>query len=160
MFFEELIPLIILASVPVVGVIGWTLVKMTEHIFGRNKLNNRDVQRLLNKLDNSETETAKLKNRLENLEVILTGMDSDLMDDLLSSHEFENKEYDKHKVEQFAQSLKGTKSRLERPSYTQVEQEEDVSEQSVQNNLKGVVNKLLTKIDVYLDEQELKNRIK
>lgn len=157
MFFEELIPLIILASVPVVGVIGWTLVKMTEHIFGQNKLNNRDVTRLLNKLDNSETETAKLKNRLENLEVILTGMDSDLMDDLLKSTELENKEYDKHKVEQFAQSLKGTKKRLEKPSYAQPE---DVSDQSVQNNLKGVVSKLLTKIDVYLDEQEMKNRIK
>ena len=157
MFFEELIPLIILASVPVVGVIGWTLVKMTEHIFSRSKLNNRDIERLLNKLDSTETETVKLKNRLENLEVILTGMDSDLMDDLLSSHKFENKEYDKHKVEEFAQSLKGTKNRLERPSYAQPE---DIADQSVQNNLKGVVSKLLTKIDVYLDEQELKNRTK
>ena len=156
MFFEELIPLIILASVPVVGVMGWTLVKMTEHIFGRNKLSNRDVQHLLTKVENSEKETIKLKNRLENLEVILTAMDSESVDDLLNSHEYENKKYDTQKVEQFAQSLKGAKKRLETTSSTKQNREEE----SVQNNLKGVVNKLLTKIDVYLDEQEMKNRIR
>jgi hypothetical protein len=156
MFFEELIPLIILASVPVVGVVGWTLVKMTEQIFGQNKINNKDVQHLLNKLDNSEKETVKLKNRLENLEVILTAMDSETVDHLLNSHEYETKESDTQKVEQFAQNLKGAKKRLDKASVVTQDREDE----SVQNNLKGVVNKLLTKIDVYLDEQEMKNRIK
>lgn len=158
MFFEELIPLIILASVPMVGVIGWTLVKMTEHIFGRNKLSNRDIERLLNQLEKSEAETSQLKNRLENIEVILTTIDdNEAVDDLLNSYQFEKNKHDRGKVEQFAQSLKDSRSSLQKELDKNIH---NPKEEAAQNNFKGSVGKLLNKIDLFLDEQELKKRIK
>lgn len=132
-----MIPLLILCSTPIFWIIGWTMIRITETITGRRIEGGGMNLKLLGRGSSQDTE--ELKERIENLEAIVTGMDDELLEDLLRSQKINTNKYDRIRLENLARSLRSSQSS---------------NNDSVTENIKAVANKLLKRIETALDEQE------
>jgi cell division septum initiation protein DivIVA len=109
-----------------VSVVCLTAYKITELLVGKGK-NNAEMQQL-----NAHNED--LRQRIENLETIITGIDSELLDGMIKINSMSEAQKNKKVIGDMAQKIN------------------DKSADSIEKNMQSVLNKVLKKIDNLLDD--------
>lgn len=129
---EDIIAITLIFGTPIVGIISWTVIKGLQIITGRGKysLSNKDILQL-------KAENTEMKQRLENLEVIVTNADPTLMENYI-------------KIQQQTKQAQLNQNQYNSSSYYQKRNPEIPLEE----NFKTVVNKMLLKVDSMLDDKK------
>jgi glutamyl-tRNA reductase len=143
---NEIIPLAIIMSVPLTGIVGWTLVTIARTIFGKS-LTSKETKQMLAEINQLRQEREEMKQRVENLETIVTGIDSELLEGFIKLQSINNPQANKQKVERMASNANPQRQQ-QLPPYNQ---------QSIDENLRSIVNKILLRVDSFLDENNKKN---
>jgi hypothetical protein len=124
---EDIIAITFIFGTPIIGILSWTFIKSLQILTGRGKysLSNKDLLQI-------KAENEELRQRLENLEVIVTNADPTLMENYLRVQQ-QNKQ---------AQINQGqwNGTHFKKPQEVPLEE-----------NFKSVMNKMLQKVDTMLD---------
>ncbi len=130
---EDIIAITFIFGTPIIGILSWTFIKGLQIITGRGKysLSNKDILQL-------KGENEEMRQRLENLEVIVTNADPTLMENYV-------KLQNQHKQSQLNQ-------RQYQSSYNNFQRKEQ--EVPLEENFKSVMNKMLLKVDTMLDDKK------
>jgi len=129
---EDIIAITFIFGTPIVAILSYTFIKGLQIITGRGKysISNKDI--LLIKAENEE-----MKQRIENLEVIVTNADPVLMENYVKLQN-QNKQ-----------------SQLNQPQYqSQTNFSRKGQEVPLEENFKAVMNKMLLKVDTMLDDKK------
>ena len=131
---EDIIAITLIFGTPIVGIVSWTVIKGLQIITGRGKysISNKDLLQL-------KAENEEMKQRLENLEVIVTNADPTLMENYI-------------KLQQ--QTKQAQLNQSQYSNYTQKRNQEVPLEE----NFKSVMNKMLLKVDSMLDDKKGYNK--
>ncbi|MEM6298544.1 MAG: hypothetical protein AAF740_07650 [Bacteroidota bacterium] len=141
------LPVLLLASTPAVGILGWTLVRMTQSIFGKPmNLSRKQSKQLVQDLSHFKDENTYLNERLENLEVIISGIDPELLE---SSMRLQSPEV-RDSYQKVARAMRNQQSRS---GQSQKETQED----SLSKNVKNLLNKIVKNIDKAIEESQVNN---
>lgn len=129
---EDIIAITLIFGTPIVGIISWTVIKGLQIITGRGKysLSNKDLLHL-------KAENEEMKQRLENLEVIVTNADPTLMENYI-------------KLQQQAKQAQLNQAQYHNTNYYQKRN----PEVPLEENFKSVMNKMLLKVDSMLDDKK------
>jgi BMFP domain-containing protein YqiC len=130
---EDIIAVTFILGTPIVGILSWAFIKSLQIITGRGKysLSNKDLLQI-------KAENEELRNRIENLEVIVTNADPTLMESYLKQQQ-QNKQ---------AQLNQG-QNQWNTTNYGRKPQEIPLEE-----NFRTVMNKMLQKVDTMLDDKK------
>lgn len=129
---EDIIAITFIFGTPIVAILSYTFIKGLQIITGRGKysISNKDI--LLIKAENEE-----MKQRIENLEVIVTNADPVLMENYVKLQN-QNKQ-----------------SQLNQPQYqSQTNFSRKGQEVPLEENFKAVMNKMLLKVDTMLEDKK------
>jgi BMFP domain-containing protein YqiC len=85
-----------------------------------------------------QSQNEELKQRIENLETIITGIDTDLLDGMIKINSLSEAQKNKKQISDWAAKIN------------------DKSSDSLEKNVQSVLNKFLKKIDSLLDEPDKK----
>lgn len=122
--------LMLLISVPLVITMGLVISKIVQAVLGGgNSMNNRNLQAMENKVQ-------ELQERIENLETIITSIDSDLLDGVMKMHAGNNPKNAQQQAQRLAESAN---NRTDIP---------------LDENFKMILNKILLKVDSFLDDKK------
>jgi thiamine pyrophosphate-dependent acetolactate synthase large subunit-like protein len=129
---EDIIAITLIFGTPIVGIISWTVIKGLQIITGRGKysISNKDILHL-------KAENEEMKQRLENLEVIVTNADPTLMENYV-------------RLQQQAKQAQLNQNQYNSYGYSQKRNQEIPLEE----NFKSVMNKMLSKVDSMLDDKK------
>ncbi|TAH20947.1 MAG: hypothetical protein EAZ08_04350 [Cytophagales bacterium] len=128
---EDMIAVTFIFGTPIVAILSYTFIKGLQIITGRGKysLSNKDILQIKN-------ENEQMKQRIENLEVIVTNADPVLMENYVKLQN-QNKQ-----------------SHLNQPQYqSQSSFSRKGQEIPLEENFKAVMNKMLLKVDTMLDDK-------
>jgi hypothetical protein len=130
---EDIIAITFIFGTPIIGILSWTFIKGLQIITGRGKysLSNKDILQL-----KAENET--MRQRLENLEVIVTNADPVLLENYIKSQ-------NQHQQSQQNQPQYWS-------SYNSFQRK--AQETPLEENFKSVMNKMLLKVDTILDDKK------
>ncbi len=148
MYFGDLLLPILLFSVPIVGIAGWTIVRVAESIFGPGKLNKQETKLLVEKVKYLERENQDLQRRTENLEAIIANLDGELLEGFMKLQTHTHQ--DTSRVKQYAQfaHYQSNASNNQQSAFDKMEGLENV-----EKNIRIVLNKLLQRIENFIDEK-------
>ncbi len=132
---EDVIAVTFIFGTPIVAILSWTFIKGLQIVTGRGKysLSNKDILQI-------KAENGEMKQRLENLEVIVTNADPVLMENYMKLQN-QNKQ----------SQLNGQPQYQSYNSFSKREQEIPLEQ-----NFKSVMNKMLLKVDTMLDEKKIR----
>lgn len=138
------LPTLLIASTPVAAVVGWTLVRMVQSVFGKPmKLSRKETRQLVHDLQHFKDENAYLSERVDNLETIITSVDPELLE---SSMRLQSPD--------FRSSYHKVKKAVNRNHATQRSQTRSQPEESLGKNVKSLLNKVVKRLDKAMDEHE------
>lgn len=128
---EDVIAITFIFGTPIVAILSYTFIKGLQIITGRGKysLSNKDILQL-------KSENEQMKQRIENLEVIVTNADPMLMENYA-------KLQNQAKQAQFSSPQYQSQSNFARKA----------QEIPLEENFKAVMNKMLLKVDTMLDDK-------
>jgi predicted PurR-regulated permease PerM len=122
--------LMLLLIIPVVVTMGLVISKIAQaFVGGGNTMNNRNLQAMEHKVQ-------ALQERIENLETIITSIDSDLLDGVMKMHAGNNQKNAQQQAQRLAESA-GSKADI-----------------PLDENFKMILNKILLKVDSFLDDKK------
>jgi hypothetical protein len=129
---EDIIAITFIFGTPIVAILSWTFIKGLQIITGKGKygLSNKDILQL-------KAENEKMKQRLENLEVIVTSADPLLMENYMKLQN-QNKQAQLNQQPQYQSYNSFSRKAQEIP---------------LEENFKAVMNKMLLKVDTMLDDK-------
>ena len=135
---EDILAITLIFGTPIVGIISWTVIKGLQIITGRGKysLSNKDILQL-------KAENEEMKQRLENLEVIVTNADPTLMENYIKVQQQAAKQAQLNQQAQYNSNYN---------SYNHYQKKNP--EIPIEENFKSVVNKMLLKVDSMLDDKK------
>lgn len=143
----EIIVPALLFSIPILGILGWTLVTIVRTIFGvTGTLSKKEIKQLVDEIRQLRQQNVDSQQRIENLETIVTSIDSELLEGFLKLQSINNPNIAKQKIERMV----GNTSQGQLPP----------ASQSIDDNLKSIVNKILARVDGFLDENKKNNNDK
>lgn len=111
-----------------------SVVELAKVVFGKADLSRKDVKKLLAEFDRVKSENKELRQRTENLEMIMGSLDTELLTDLAKIQQINPKNNPQEKVKRAAEGSK--------------------KQESVEENAKSLLNKILKKLDNYIDDQK------
>jgi hypothetical protein len=129
---EDIIAVTFIFGTPIVAILSWAFIKSLQIITGRGKysLSNKELLKI-------KTENEEMRQRIENLEVIVTNADPTLMENYL-------------KIQNQAKA-----SQLNQPQYQSYHTfQKKGQEVPLEENFKAVMNKMLLKVDTMLDDKK------
>ncbi|TAE03886.1 MAG: hypothetical protein EAZ97_00885 [Bacteroidetes bacterium] len=109
-----------------------SVVELAKVVFGKADLSRKDVKKLLAEFDRVKSENKELRQRTENLEMIMGSLDTELLTDLAKIQQINPKNNPQEKVKRAAEGSK--------------------KQESVEENAKSLLNKILKKLDNYIDD--------
>jgi predicted PurR-regulated permease PerM len=122
--------LMLLLIIPVVITMGLVISKIVQtFVGGGNPVNNRNLQAM-------ETKVQELQERIENLETIITSIDSDLLNGVMKMHAGNNPKNAQQQAQHLAESANGK------------------ADIPLDENFKMILNKILLKVDSFLDDKK------
>jgi BMFP domain-containing protein YqiC len=124
---EDIIAITFIFGTPIIGILSWTFIKSLQILTGRGKysLSNKDLLQI-------RAENEELRQRLENLEIIVTNADPTLMENYLRTQ----------------QQDRQTQIKQGQWHGTHYKKPQEVP---LEENFKSVMNKMLQKVDTMLD---------
>lgn len=122
----------ILILIPFIVVFALVIAKVTQSLGFGVPQNNA-------KLHEMEYKVRELQQRVENLETIITSLDADMLDGILKLQNANNPKIAQKKIENFANTATNK------------------NEVPLDENFKMVLNKILMKVDSFLDDKTNKN---
>lgn len=122
--------LMLLLIIPVIVTMGMVISKIAQaFIGGGSSANNRNLQAMENKVQ-------QLQERIENLETIITSIDSDLLDGVMKMHAGNNSKNAQQQAQRLAESANNK------------------TDIPLDENFKMILNKILLKVDSFLDDKK------
>ncbi len=122
--------LMLLIIIPIVVTMGLVISKIVQAFLGGgHSMNNRNLQAMENKVQ-------ELQQRIENLETIITSIDSDLLDGVIKMQTGSSHKNSQQQAQRLAESANNK------------------NEVPLDENFKMILNKILLKVDSFLDEKK------
>lgn len=122
--------LMLLISIPLVITMGLVISKIVQAVLGGGiTMNNRNLQAMENKVQ-------ELQERIENLETIITSIDSDLLDGVMKMHAGNHPKNAQQQAQRLAESANNK------------------ADIPLDENFKMILNKILLKVDSFLDDKK------
>ncbi len=130
--------------VMVMGICGLTAITITRQI-------TKGVmsKKLLKKIEELKTQNAELQQRTENIEMLVAGMDTELLENMIELQALENPDTNKDKIKQTADKQREKYGNKSSSDGKQIEE-----------SLKSIASKVLKRVDGYLDEAERQSQQK
>lgn len=136
---------ILLFSIPIIAIVCWTIVKVVESVFGQSKLGKQEQKMVQERLRLLERENEALQQRTENLEAIIANIDGELLEGLLRLQVMDKAQGDSEKIKQYANHAKKQHENSHLYGFEPFEE--------IEKSMRVVVNKLLTRINDFIDEK-------
>lgn len=136
------LPTLMIAATPVAAVMGWTLVRIAQSIFGKpSKLSRQETKQLLADLKHFREENTYLSERVDNLETIITSVDTELLE---SSMRLQSGDF------------RSSYRKVEKAMHRQHSKPRSTPEagESLGKNVKTLLNKVVKQLDKAIDERE------
>jgi phosphate uptake regulator len=131
---------------------GWTIVKVTELIFGKKGLNKEEHNQLLEQVQRLLHENEQLKQRMENMETIVASLDTDLLESFVKLQAAQYPNLSEQKIRNLASQIKGEAENSK--SSASETAKNAVNNQVIEENVRSIVNKLLLRLDKMLDAKK------
>lgn len=121
--------LLFLMVIPLAVTMGLIISRMAQSVLGGRKVSPKEIYLMEGKLQ-------ELQQRVENLETIITSIDSDLLEGVMKMQNINNPKSNQQKAQRLANSA------------------ESKSDIPLDENFKMILNKILMKVDSFLDEKK------
>jgi cell division septum initiation protein DivIVA len=141
-------PEVLVFMVPITGILSIAAVKIIRIVTGNElPMSKKDLKKFMEEARRVQAYNAELEQRVQNLESIVTSLDTELIEGLLQIKALETPELSQRKVERMAQAAQPSgqaqKVNINAP---------------LEENVRTVLNKLLLKVDGLLEEKKRANK--
>jgi cell division septum initiation protein DivIVA len=144
-------PEVLVFMVPITGILSIAAVKIIRIVTGNElPMSKKDLKKFVEEAKRMQAYNAELEERVQNLESIVTSMDTELIEGLLQIKALETPEVSQQKVERMAQAA--------RPRTTKGGANQVHVNAPLEENVKTVLNKLLVKVDGLLEQKKKVNK--
>ncbi|MCU0451787.1 MAG: hypothetical protein MUC97_18390 [Bernardetiaceae bacterium] len=139
-------PEVLVFMVPITGILSIAVVKIVRILSGNElPMSKKDLKKLIEEAKNVREYNAELEHRVQNLETIVTSLDTELLEGMINLQTLKTPEQNQQNLQRLAQAIK--------PELSQ-----NTSQLSpnapLEDNAKAILNKLLLKIDGLMEQKK------
>jgi cell division septum initiation protein DivIVA len=138
-------PEVLVFMVPITGILSIAAVKIIRIVTGNElPMSKKDLKKFMEEARRVQAYNAELEQRVQNLESIVTSLDTELIEGLLQIKALETPELSQRKVERMAQAAQPSSQQAQKVNVNA----------PLEENVRTVLNKLLLKVDHLLEQKK------